>query len=291
MKALIRAVLIALTLALSAVPFPDTTGLVIDYPAEGSLFPPDIAPPTFLWRDDTKATSWRIEISFASGAPLHLNSDGPHLRVGEIDEDCISTTNELPKVDPRQRTWTPSPDAWELIKSRSKTAPAVVTFSGLAEGRAISKSSVRIQTSTDPVGAPIFYRDVPLMPTETEKGVIKPLSPYAVRLVNWRLRDVSKTQSRIVMQGLPVCANCHSFSMDGKSMGMDLDGLRNNKGRYYMAKVQPETTVRAEDVIQWTSAQGRLENPIRVGFMSQISPDGRAVVTTIDTPGNRASNY
>jgi tetratricopeptide (TPR) repeat protein len=150
---------------------------------------------------------------------------------------------------------------------------------------------VHIQTSADAVGAPIFYRDVPLMPSETEKGIIKPLAPYAVRLVKWRLREVSETQSRVVMQGLPVCANCHSFSRDGKFMGMDLDGLKNNKGRYFLAQVQPDVTVRREDVIQWTSAQGRLENAIRVGFMSQVSPRGETVVTTIDTPGANASNY
>jgi hypothetical protein len=292
MKAVIRATLIALTLVLSAVSLAVTLGLIVDYPAEGALFPPDIAPPTFLWRDTTKATAWRIEVSFASGDPsLRLTSSGPRLRLGDIDKDCLSTTNELPKVDPRQRAWKPGAAAWELIKSRSKTASATVTLTGLDQGRAVSKAAVRIQTSADPVGAPIFYRDVPLMPTETEKGVIMPLAPYAVRLVNWRLREVSKTESRIVMQGLPMCANCHSFSRDGKFVGMDLDGLQNNKGRYFLTEVKPEVIVRAEDVIQWTSAQGRLENPIRVGFMSQISPNGDAVVTTIDTPGARSSNY
>ena len=292
MKTVVLATVIALTLVLSAVPFAGTPGLTIDYPAEGALFPPDLAPPTFLWHDTTKATAWRIEISFASGAPpFRLTSSGPRPLLGEIDKDCVSTTNELPKVDPRQRSWKLSAAAWELIKNQSKIAPATVTLIGLGEGRAVSKAAVRIQTSTDPVGAPIFYRDVPLMPTETEKGVIKPLAPYAVRLVNWRLRDVSETRSRIVMQGLPMCANCHSFSRDGKFMGMDLDGLQNNKGRYFLAEVKPEVTVRAGDVIQWTSAQGRLENSIRVGFMSQISPKGDAVVTTIDTPGARSSNY
>jgi len=292
MKELVRAILLTLALVLPVVLSAGTPGLAIDYPAEGSLFPPDIAAPTFLWRDTTKASTWRIDVSFASGRPpLRLISNGPHVRVGEIDRDCISTTNELPTVDPRQRAWKPAAAMWELIKSRSKTAPATITLTGLDQGHAVSKAAVRIRTSTDPVGAPIFYRDVPLMPTETEKGVIKPLAPYAVRLVNWRLRDVSEARSRIVMQGLPVCANCHSFSRDGKFMGMDLDGLHNNKGRYFLAEVKPETNVRTGDVIQWASAQGRLENSIRVGFMSQISPAGDAVVTTIDTPGSRSSNY
>ncbi len=266
--------------------------LTIDYPAERSLFPPDIAPPTFLWHDTTSATAWRIEISFASGAPpIRLTSNGPRPTLGEIDPDCVSTSNEPPKVDPTQRSWKPSPATWETIKRHSKTAPASVTLTGFSASRPVSKSSVRIQTSTDPVGAPIFYRDVPLMPSQTATGTIQPLAPYAVRLVKWRLRDISKPHSRVVMEKLPVCANCHSFSRDGKSMGMDLDGLQNNKGRYFLAGVQPETTVNPENVIQWTSAQGRLRSPIRVGFMSQIAPKGDAVVTTINTPDAPSSNY
>ncbi|QOY88895.1 PD40 domain-containing protein [Paludibaculum fermentans] len=129
------------------------------------------------------------------------------------------------------------------------------------------------------------------MPVETDPGNIQPLSPYAVRLVKWRVRAVNEPRSRVVMEGLPVCANCHSFSADGRVMGMDLDGLRKNKGRYFLAEAGRDVTVRNQDVIQWTSEQGRLENAIRVGFMSQVSPKGDAVVTTIDTPGATSSNY
>jgi hypothetical protein len=57
MKAVVRFTLIALTLVLAAVPFAITPGLTIDYPAEGALFPPDIASPTLLWRDASKATA------------------------------------------------------------------------------------------------------------------------------------------------------------------------------------------------------------------------------------------
>ncbi len=274
-----------------------TPPLTIEYPAEGSLFPPDFASPTFVWRDASPAAAWRIDIAFASGAaPLRFITNGPRLRPGEIDPDCVSTSNQPPPFDSRQRSWKPGPATWAAMQRGSAAAPATVTLTGLATGRAVSSATVRIQTSADPVGAPIFYRDVPLMPTQTETGTIQPLAPYAVRLVKWRLRDVGQPASRVVMEHLPVCANCHSFSSDGKSMGMDLDGLRNNKGRYFIAKVQPEMDVRAGDVVQWATAQGRLESQIRVGFMSQISPGGETVVTTVDSlgedaAGRRSSNY
>ena len=74
-------------------------------------------------------------------------------------------------------------------------------------------------TSRDPVGAPIFYRDVPLMPSELKKGVIKPLAPAAVPLIAWRLRDVGEPQSRLLLEGLHTCANCHSFSARRQDAG------------------------------------------------------------------------
>jgi hypothetical protein len=39
----------------------------IDYPESGSIFPPGITPPTFLWRD-AAGTSWAIDINFGDGA-------------------------------------------------------------------------------------------------------------------------------------------------------------------------------------------------------------------------------
>ena len=270
---------IALSLLLSAVPVAGTTDLTIDYPAEGTLFPPDFAPPTFLWRDATPATAWRIEVSFASGAPpLRFVSSGPRLQLGEIDKDCISTTNELPKADPQQRTWKPGAADWSLIQSRSKNAPALVTWIGLEQGRTASRATVHIQTSADPVGAPIFYRDVPLMPSEGAKNFIQPLAPSSIYLINWRLRDISQPESRIVMHDLHTCANCHSFSADGKTMGIDVDGPKNDKGLYAVVPIRKQMSIRNEDMVSWNTDMHVGQS--RVGFMSQVSPDGQYVLST-----------
>ena len=80
----------------------------------------------------------------------------------------------------------------------------------------ISQGSTEISVSSDPVGAPIFYRDVPLMPSETEKGFIKPLASSAIPLIEWRMRNVADDSSHIVMTDLHSCANCHSFAANGK---------------------------------------------------------------------------
>jgi tetratricopeptide (TPR) repeat protein len=92
------------------------------------------------------------------------------------------------------------------------------------------------------------------------------------------------------MENLPVCANCHSFSSDGKTMGMDLDGLQGNRGMYILAPVAPEMAVRKQDVIQWSSPEGKLKGSVRIGFMSQVSPDGQYVVTTVNPAGMPAGS-
>ena len=40
-----------------------SAGISIDYPLDGSIFPPGITPPTFIWRD-AAAESWQIEYRF-----------------------------------------------------------------------------------------------------------------------------------------------------------------------------------------------------------------------------------
>src|ERR1039458_1101724 len=69
--------------------------LTIDYPLNGSVFPPDIAAPTFEWRDPAEnAANWKIDIVFSDGSPdLRMAARGERMKIGEIDSRCISTNN------------------------------------------------------------------------------------------------------------------------------------------------------------------------------------------------------
>ena len=272
--------------------------ITVDYPLEGSIFPPDIIPPTFMWRDPAEsAARWRIDIAFSDGTPpIKVDSPGPPMVLGPIDPRCVSSTNELPKLTPEQaaaHTWIPTPEVWEAIKKHSVESPAVVTLSGFTEQdakHAISSGRVSISTSKDPVGAPIFYRDVPLMPSETEKGIIKPLAATAIPLINWRLRDIGKPESRVVLKDMYTCANCHSFSRDGKTMGMDMDGPSNDKGLYALVPIKKQITINTTDMVNWNPSQDRQFKLNRVGFMSQVSPDGKYVLTTVSTADRAPQN-
>ena len=273
--------------------------VTIDYPEEGSAFPPEITAPTFLWRDAAEnARAWLIEVTFGDGAPaIRVPSAGERPGIGEIDPRCVSNGLEPSRLTPQQaatRTWIPGSAVWSEIKKHSVGHPARVTISGFRDRNlrdAVSRGTVAIETSKDPVGAPIFYRDVPLMPSESEKGVIKPLAAAAIPLIAWRLRDIAEPRSKVVLEGMHTCANCHSFSADGKTLGMDLDGPQNDKGLYAISAVQPRMSIRNEDVITWKSFQDQPSGPMRVGFLSAISPDGRYVATSVGAEQDLSRNY
>ncbi len=262
--------------------------ITVDYPLQGSIFPPEITPPTFLWRQsDASAKTWRIDVAFADGSrSVHTASQGEGMRIGEIDQRCVTTTNKLPFLTPEQaaaHTWKPDPVTWEAIKRHSVKRPATVVFTGLdSAGRPVGQGQVSFSTSKDPVGAPIFYRDVPMSPFKGAKQVVQPLEPSMMYLINWRVRDIGKPESRVVMHDVPTCANCHSFSANGKTMGIDVDGPSNDKGLYAVVPVQKQMAIRNEDTIAWNSDLSIGQT--RVGFMSQVSPDGRYVLTTVAGP-------
>ncbi len=269
--------------------------LTIDYPLEGSIFPPEITPPTFLWHDASETVArWVVTVSFA-GLPdkIRIEVRGELMQVGENDPDA-GTPAELTPEQASTRTWKPDAETWEKIKRLNVKSPATIMIAGFAEGdlsHPVSAGKVTISTSKDPVGAPIFYRDVPLIVSPIEqKGPITPLPPSAIPLIKWELRNIGEPKSRTVMENLPTCANCHSFSMDGKKMGIDLDGPRNDKGLYAIVPISKNSTITNQDVIRWSSfkehpdAIGEEPTVKRFGFMAQISPNGRYVVTSIGPP-------
>ncbi len=270
-----------------------TTQITIDYPAEGSIFPPDMVAPTFIWHDPNDTNSeWQIELAFTDGSsPLREKSLGEKIVIGEIDPRCIAKTNEVPTLSPEQaaaHTWVPSPKTWAYIKKHSIEHPVKITITGFPSHQQkdpVSQGQVTIKTSKDPVGAPIFYRDVPLMPSEGRKGLISPIDPSKIGLITWRLKDVSEPGNRQLISGFHTCANCHSFSTDGKTMGADLDGPSNEKGLYSIFPVKPQTVIAKENVIAWSTFRGKLGGKMRVAFMPQISPDGKYVIASINDPG------
>ncbi len=126
-----------------------------------------------------------------------------------------------------------------------------------------------ISISRDSVGASVFYRAVPL-----------PFG-YAVKNVHeieWYTGNISGGKPRKVLGNMPVCANCHSFSANG-SIAMDVD-YANDKGSYIIAPVQDTLHMTFDKIITWSDFQ-RDEGEPTYGLLSQISPDGKFVLSTV----------
>ena len=222
----------------------------IRYPFPDALFPPDIAAPTFRWEEgDKRADAWVIRIEFQDGGkPLAFGS--------------------------RSQEWTPAEEDWSTIKARSRGAAAKVTLLGVQRARQdviLSAARTVLHTSPDEVGAPIFYREVNLPFIEAVKD------PSQIR---WRFGPVDSTeQPPIVLGNLPVCGNCHSFSKDGATMGLDVN-YANDKGSYAILPVGPEMVLDRQRIITWSDYKREDREPT-FGLLSAISPDGRHAVSTV----------
>ena len=226
-------------------------GLIIAYPLDGTLFPPEIAPPTFRWEDgNKKSDAWVVSIDFGGGR------DG-------LSYSCVKAQ------------WAPSAEEWETIKRYSLKKRAKVTILGVARDspdEILSASSIQISTSEDEVGAPLFFREVNLPFAEAVRD------PAAH--IRWRFGPISSPEPPpIVLDKMPNCANCHSFSADGSTLAMDVD-YANDKGSHVIAPVEEEMVFDLESIITWSDFR-REDNEETFGLLPRISPDGKYVICTV----------
>jgi tetratricopeptide (TPR) repeat protein len=224
--------------------------LSIHYPLDGTLFPPESVPPSFKWDDpESGADAWLVTLQFP---------DSPRTM------DFLAYTHQ----------WEPKAEDWEAIKRQSLGKMATVTVLGAsrsAPNTIRSAARITISTSTDEVGAPLFYREVNLPFAEAVKD------PSQIR---WRFGSISSpAPPPIVLEHLPVCGNCHSFSRDGQILGMDVD-YANSKASYVITHTAENMALATSDIITWDDYK-REEGEQTFGLLSQVSPDGKVVVSTV----------
>ncbi len=224
--------------------------LQIRYPLEGTVFPPEAVPCAFVWEETSpRPDAWFVLVEFEG------------------------QTKPMASVTSQPR-WTPGPAEWELIKARSQTNAAHLTILALQRAaplNLLARGRVKLITSKDPVAAPLFYREVNLPFLEAVKDPSK---------IRWRFGTIDSPQPPpIVLEHLPVCGNCHSFSRDGQTLGMDVD-YANNKGSYVVTHVTNQMSLASSQIITWDSYQPE-HHQSTYGLLSQVSPDGQAVISTV----------
>ena len=228
----------------------DYKGLTILYPLNETLFPPEIISPTFRWEDSkSECDTWLVNIKF-QGNDKSMN--------------FLSKSKE----------WSPGAEQWETIKKLSLEKDAQVTILGVsssAPGKILSGARISIKTSKDEVGAPIFYREVNLPFVDAVKDPSK---------IRWRFGAISsQEQPPVVLDNVPVCGNCHSFTADGNTLAMDVD-YANSKGSYVITRVAEDMVLATGDIITWYDYK-KEDGEQTFGLLSQISPDGSVVVSTV----------
>lgn len=225
------------------------TGTIL-YPYNGTIFPPEIPPPAFRWSDASAAAgTWVVSVRF----------NGTKNRVATVVH---------------QQYWRPSGRQWETIKKWSRECRATVAVIGIRNGvdpGIVSGTEISFTTSKDSVSNPLFYREVVLPFSEAVKD------PSRIR---WRFGTIAgDSQPPAVLENLPVCGNCHSFSSDGKTLGMDVD-YANDKGAYAVTAVERAMRLATSDIITWSDYKRDEKDPT-FGLLSQVSPDGRFVASTV----------
>jgi tetratricopeptide (TPR) repeat protein len=204
-------------------------------------------PVRFRWDDDARGVdTWSVKVSFPdAGGPLESSVTAKH--------------------------WVPTPELWEQIKQRSQNGPARITIGSAQPGQVLSSAGLSFITSHDRIGDSVFYREVPLPFADAVKD------PTRIR---WRFGSpASRTTPPVVLQNLPVCGNCHSFSRDGRIMGMDVD-YANDKGSYVITQTSRIITLGTGNIITWADYK-REESKSTFGLLSSVSPDGRYVLSTV----------
>lgn len=225
-------------------------GLTILYPLDETLFPPEIVSPAFRWKDDRpKSDIWLVTIKF---------------------QDDRGRMNFITSG----QKWKPKVKTWDDIKKRSLEKEAEVTILGASSSsprKILSGNRISISTSKDEVGSPIFYREVDLPFVDAVKD------PSRIR---WRFGAISSPkQPPVVLEKLPVCGNCHSFCKSGRTLAMDVD-YANSKGSYVITPVANQMVLATSDIITWDDYKKEDAEPT-FGLLSQISPDGKVVVSTV----------
>ena len=222
-----------------------SNGATIIYPSNGTVFPPEFPAPSFEWLLNEEFTKlWHIFITN---------------KQGEVILSAKSHTNN----------WRPAPDEWEKIKLSSNA----FSFTAIAKNekqKSFLSDRIKFSFSTDSVGAQIFYRSVTL-----------PFS-YAVANVNtieWYMGNVNGSKPRKMLDNLPVCGNCHSFASEKPLLAMDVD-YGNDKGSYVIVETSDTSRLSPNKIISWSDYK-KEDNEPTFGLLSQISPDGNYVLSTV----------
>ncbi len=238
---------ISFVLALISCNSTDNSRVSVIYPFNNCVFPREFPAPGIRWTTDSVTKQWAVEI-------VH---DGT-IEISATIDTCM---------------WIPEQSAWEQLKSKAvEKKIECIVYCLDAKGKKQASSSIEFTISKDSVGAPIFFRSVilPFSKANQHKDSLR-----------WKLGNIASAEEpRLMLTNIPVCANCHSFSADGKKFAMDVDNS-NNKGSYTITDISNGISdISLNTIITWDEYK-KEDGEQTFGLLAQISPDGKNVISML----------
>ena len=222
-------------------------GIEMLYPKSNTIFPPEMPAPLFEWKNSVgNSSEWSVFIS---------NADGKIL----LQSEC------------QKNNWRPNPSEWEMIKKNVGVNTSFTVIANSNVNNSFPASRIQFSVSKDSVGAEIFYRAVTLPFSYAVKNV---------KSIEWYMGNVDGSKPRKMLDQMPVCANCHSFSTKQPLLAMDVD-YGNDKGSYVIVEVSDTAKMKPQNIISWSEFKRDDDKPT-FGLLSQISPDGNYVLSTVN---------
>lgn len=222
----------------------------VSEPFDKTLVPSDMASIAFSWEDDTKASAW----------VLTIHSDEGRLLTALLDKTW----------------WIPQRQIWESLKKRSQFRMLSVHLLGIggwSGHQILSEGRTRFAFSRDPLDASVMFMRKPI-PFKAAKA-----HPELTHVV---VGDISAYERpKPVTSNLKTCANCHSYSLNGKTFAMDID-YGGDKGAFAMARIDKKMALADGAFFSWNKLTVSSPATYSMGLFSRVSPDGRYLAGTVN---------
>ncbi|MBN2720160.1 MAG: PD40 domain-containing protein [Proteobacteria bacterium] len=219
-------------------------------PLPGTVLPPEIASIAFSWDDPAQSTAWLLTVKSGEDTYLTAVLDKPW--------------------------WIPEKNLWDRLKEMSGTQELKVHIQGIGgwSGRKLlSANDTFFSFSEAALDARILFMRKPLPFLKAKQN------PEMTELLVGDISFYGAPES--VMAGPGSCANCHTYSSDGRVFGLDFD-YGGDKGGFVLASMRPEMGLGVNDVFSWNAVPAREPATYSMGLFAQLSPDGRYLAATVN---------
>ena len=238
--------------------------LEIRHPITGAVMPRNMPAPVVSWKTNAAGgEEWVVAFKVGGASPLKPGQDTQAAPGGR--------TWWFEGVQP---LWRPEERVWRQIKEAAGSGPIDVSVGAFGKGNhhLQARGTARFTLSRDTVDQPLFYREVNLPFAEAVKDPIE--DSLAVRGALTGAHAAGGPGESAGVRQLPFLRPQRRVSGDGRGLRQQQGLLCHHADRRRRCGWPPATSSAWDDYRREDGQQ-------TFGLLSQISPDGRYVVSTV----------